>query len=390
MDFSLTEAQELLLRTAREVFQQHCPTTLVQELALTERGFADDLWRRIAELGWPGLTIPETFGGSGGSLLDIVLLVEQMGYACFPSPYLQSALVCTSLLLNAGSAAQQARLLPPMARGERICTLAVLEESASFAPEAIALAGDVGGRLHGAKLFVKDAHIADDFIVVTRGDNGWNLLLLEATTPGISLQPVDVISDEKLFEVAFDDIPVTEAMRIGQAGSGWADLAPALQLGALARCAEIVGCAQRILDICSGYAKVREQSGRPIGAFQAIQHHCADLLRHVEASRGLLYNAAWRHQEGRRDSAAAIAAAKAYAQNAGLSVARKGHQIMGAIGYCEEHPLHLFHKRIQAAGLDFGDAATHTETVAQSIGLVAMTSSHHLSHGDAVLPGHGI
>lgn len=374
MDFSLTTQQELLLSTARNVFQQHCPTALVQALALHERGFADDLWRRISELGWPGLMIPETLGGSDGSLLDIVLLVEQMGYACFPSPYLQSAMVCTSILLNAGSAAQQQRLLPPMARGERICTLAILEESASFAPDAITLRGDIGGVLNGAKLFVKDAHIADDLIVVARGHghSHFNLLWLETATPGVSLQPVDVISDEKLFEVAFDHVPVTEAMRIGAAGSGWNHLQPALQIGALARCAEIVGCAQRILDICANYAKVREQSGRPIGSFQAIQHHCADLLRHVEASRGLLYNAAWRHQEGMRDSPAAIAMAKAYAQDAGLWVARKGHQIMGAIGYCEEHPLHLFHKRIQAAGLDFGEATMQVETVAQSIGLVAV------------------
>jgi alkylation response protein AidB-like acyl-CoA dehydrogenase len=295
-----------------------------------------------------------------------------MGYACFPSPYLQSAMVCTSILLSAGSAAQQQRLLPPMARGERICTLAILEESASFAPEAIALAGDIGSRLNGAKLFVKDAHIADDLLIVARSGHGFNLLLLESATPGVSLQPVEVISDEKLFEVAFNDVPVTEAMLIGPAGGGWGPLTTALQIGVLARCAEIVGGAQRILDICSDYAKIREQSGRPIGAFQAIQHHCADLLRHVEASRGLLYNAAWRSQEGWRDSAAAIAMAKAYAHDAGLWVARKGHQIMGAIGYCEEHPLHLFHKRIQAASLDFGDAAMHVETVAQSIGLAAM------------------
>ncbi len=374
MDFSLTEPQALLLRTARDVFQQHCPTTLVQELALDERGFADDLWRRISELGWPGLMIPERLGGSDGSLLDIVLLAEEMGYACFPSPYLQSAMVSTSILLNAGSAAQQQRLLPPMARGERICALALTEESASFVPDAVTLAGDIGGRLNGAKLFVKDAHIADDLIVVARNGNGLhlNLLLLEATTPGVSLLPLDVISGEKLFEVAFNDVPITEAMLIGQVGSGWDHLAPALQIGALARCAEMVGCAQRILDICTDYAKVREQSGRPIGAFQAIQHHCADLLRNVEASRGLLYNAAWRHQEGSPDSAAAIATAKAYAQDACLWVARKGHPIMGAIGYCEEHPLHLFHKRIQAASLDFGDAAMHFETVAQSIGLATM------------------
>ena len=372
MDFSMTEAQQLLVSTARDVFQQHCPTTLVQELALSERGFADDLWRRISTLGWPGLTIPEAFGGSGGSLLDIALLVEQMGYACFPSPYISSAIVCASLLLNAGSTAQQQRLLPFMARGERLVALAMLEESASFAPQAIALRGDIGGRLNGAKLFVKDAHIADDFIVVARSAYGFNLLLVEATTPGVSLQPMEVISDEKLFEVAFDDVLVTEAMLLGEAGGCWEVLAAALRLGALARCAEIVGCTQRILDICVNYAKIREQSGRPIGAFQAIQHHCADLLRRVEASRGLLYNAAWRHQEGLPDSAAAIAAAKAYAGDAGLWVARKGHQIMGAIGYCEEHPLHWFHKRIQAASLDFGDAATHVEAVAQSIGLAAM------------------
>jgi alkylation response protein AidB-like acyl-CoA dehydrogenase len=375
MDFRLTEAQDLLVRTARDVFQQHCPTTLVQELALSERGFPDDLWRRIAALGWPGLMIPDIFGGSPGSLLDIVLLVEQMGYACFPSPYVQSAIVCTWILLHAGSAAQQQRLLPLMARGERLCTLAILEESASFAPEAITLAGDIGGRLNGTKLFVKDAHIADDLIAVARSGNhlNFNLLLLEKATPGVCLQPVAVISDEKLFAVAFNDVAITEDMLIGQVGNGWTHLVPALHLGALARCAEIVGCAQRILDICVDYAKVREQSGRPIGAFQAIQHHCADLLRHVEASRGLLYNAAWQQQEGMSNSATAIATAKAYAHDAGLKVARKGHQIMGAIGYCEEHPLHLFHKRIQAASLDFGDAATHFETVAQAIGLVAIT-----------------
>lgn len=156
MDFSLTEAQELLIRTARDVFQQHCPTALVQELALNDLGFDNDLWRRISALGWPGLMIPEALGGSGGSLLDIVLLVEQMGYACFPGPYLHSALVCPAMLLNAASATQQQRLLPPIARGERICTLALLEESASFAPEAIALEGAIGGRLNGTKLFVKE------------------------------------------------------------------------------------------------------------------------------------------------------------------------------------------------------------------------------------------
>lgn len=368
MDFSLSESQELLLRTARDFLQQNCPMTRVQELAVDARGFADDLWQQISTLGWPGLLIPSALGGNDGSLLDVILLVEEMGRACFPGPYIQSAVIATSLLLAAGSPTQQERLLPAMARGERLCTLALTEASAEFVPEAITLQGEVGGSINGSKLFVKDAHVADHLIVVVRDGGGFNLVLLETDQPGITLFPLEVISGEKLFEVAFREVPVRTEHLLGAAGQGWEALRPVLQLGALARCAEIVGAAQRILEICVDYAKVREQSGRPIGSFQAIQHHCADLLRHVEGARYMLYKAAWNLHES-MEATAEVAMAKAYASEACLSVARKGHQILGAISYCEEHPLHLFHKRIQAAGLDFGDAAWHFETVAQAIGL---------------------
>jgi 3-oxocholest-4-en-26-oyl-CoA dehydrogenase beta subunit len=368
MDFRLTEQQELLLNTARAFFAQHCPTTLVQALALDARGFPDDLWRQVSALGWPGLLIPPHYGGSDGMLLDVVLLVEAMGHACFPSPYIQSAVIATTLLLAAGNREQQERHLPRMAAGERLCTLALVEESADFTPEAIQLQGVVGGHLNGRKLFVKDAHIADDLIVVVRSTHGYNLLLLDTAHPGITLFPLDTISGEKLFEVSFTAVPVGRDTLLGPAEHGWELLAPALRLGALARGAEMVGCAQRILELATDYAKVREQSGRPIGAFQAIQHHCADLLRNVEGARNLLYHAAWKMQEG-MECATDVAMAKAYSSEACLWVARKAHQIFGAISYCEEHPLHLFHKRIQAAGLDFGDAALHFETVAQGIGL---------------------
>jgi alkylation response protein AidB-like acyl-CoA dehydrogenase len=368
MDFRLTEQQELLVKTAREFFQQHCPTTRVQELTIEAQGFPAELWRHISSLGWPGLLIPEVWGGTGGSVLDVILLIEEMGRACFPSPYIQSAVVATSLLLAAGSQSQQARLLPLMARGERLCALALTEESADFVPEAVAMQGEVGGYLNGGKLFIKDAHLADDLIIVTRGNGGVNLLLVEPNQPGITLLPMETISGEKLFEVALRGVAVHREMLLGASGQGWKVLAPILRMGALARCAEMVGCAQRILDLCVDYAKSREQSGRPIGSFQAIQHHCANLLRNVEGARYILYHAAWKMQEG-FDSNAEVAMAKAYANEACLWVARQGHQILGAISYCEEHPLHLFHKRIQAAGLDFGDASLHFETVAQAIGL---------------------
>jgi alkylation response protein AidB-like acyl-CoA dehydrogenase len=368
MDFHLTESQELLLHTAREFFQHNCPTTLVQEFAMDARGFPEDLWRQVSALGWPGLLIPADLDGSDGSLLDVMLLIEEMGRVCFPSPYVQSAVVATSLLLGSGSRAQQERLLPAMARGERLCTLALTEESADFVPEAVTMRVEVGSHINGSKLFVKDAHIADHLVVVGRGNEGLNLVLVPTDQPGLTLFPLQAMSGEKLFEVVFRHVPVPPEDLLGAAGRGWDALAPVLQAGALARCAEMVGCAQRILDMSVEYAKVREQSGRPIGAFQAIQHHCADLLRNVEGARYILYNAAWKMHEG-LECRADVAMAKAYAGEACLWVARKAHQILGAISYCEEHPLHLFHKRIQAAGLDFGDAALHFETVAQAIGL---------------------
>jgi alkylation response protein AidB-like acyl-CoA dehydrogenase len=367
VDFQPTEPQRLLVTVAREFLAKHCPPELVQQLALDERGFPEALWRDIAALGWPGLLVPASLGGSDGSLLDVVLLVEEMGRACFPGPYVQSAVVATSLLLT-GTRAQRERLLPAMARGDRVCTLALTEESAAFEPDALALQGEVGGRISGRKLFVKDAHVADDLIVVVRGGGGFNLVVLERARPGLTIVPLQTMSGEKLFEVIFRDVPVRAEDLLGQPGRGWAVLVPALQAGALARAAEMLGCAQRILEICSEYAKVRVQSGRPIGSFQAIQHACADLLRNVEATRYIVYSAAWKTQEG-LPGTAEVAMAKAYAGEACLTVARKGHQILGAIGYCEEHPLHLFHKRIQAASLDFGDARLHLETVGQGIGL---------------------
>lgn len=367
MDFAPTPPQRLLIQTARAFLQEQCPPERVQALALEPGGFAQDLWKAMASMGWPGLLIPPELGGSGGSMLDVVMLVEEMGRACLPSPFIGSAVVATSMLLAADSDRAR-RLLPALALGDRIAAMAVVEESGRHEPEGIAARGEAPGRLTGRKLFVKDAHVASDLIVIARGRRGLDALLLPARRAGITALPLEAMGDEKLFEVTFDDVEVRGEDLLGAAGGGGELLASAMRLGALARSAEMVGAAARILDLCVEHARVRVQSGRPIGAFQAIQHRCADLLRDVEASRWLVHDAAWRVAEG-LDASAAVATAKAFCAEACLRVARRGHQIMGAVGYCEEHPLHLFHKRILAAGLDWGDAALHLETVARFIGL---------------------
>jgi alkylation response protein AidB-like acyl-CoA dehydrogenase len=364
MDFRPSSSQQLLIATAREFLRKECPPERSQRLALDARGFDEALWRRMAELGWPGLLVPADFGGSDGSLLDVILLVEEMGRAALPGPFVASAVVATSLIVAAGNAAQHKRLLPALAAGERLATLALVEESGSFDPRAVALQCAVPGRLTGAKLFVKDAHVATDLIVALRGGD----LLLPADRAGVARLPLDTLSGEKLFEVTFDAVEVGADDRLGPAGRGAGVLAAALTAGALARTAEMVGAAQHVLELAVEHAKTRVQGGRPIGGYQAIQHACADLVRDVDASRGLLYVAAWKAGEG-MPADGDVATAKAYAGEACLTVARRAHQIFGAIGYCEEHILHLLHKRIQAASVDFGDAGLHLETVAQAIGL---------------------
>jgi len=368
MDFQPTEAQQLLVNTAREWLRRRCPPELVQAMATDPRGIPEDLWKEIAMLGWPGLLVPPDLGGSGGSLLDVLLLVEEMGRAGLPGPFVPSAVVATSLLLAAASPGQQRRLLPGMALGERLCALALVEEDGTAEPSALALAAEPGQRVTGRKLFVRDAHLAEHLVLAARGRAGVSLFLLETDRAGIAVSPMEAISGEKCFEVALSGVEVRAEDLLGPAGAGAGPLARALTAGALARTAELVGGAARALELSVEHARTRMQSGKPIGSFQAIQHHCADMLRHVDGARYLLYRAAWRAETG-QDAAADVAMAKAHAGEACLAVARKAHQILGAIGYCEEHILHRLHKRMQAASVDFGPAGEHLETVAAAIGL---------------------
>lgn len=368
MDLSFSPAQQLLQQSARALLQQRCPIEGVQAIALDPRGFAADLWKEIATLGWPGLLVPPELGGSGGSLGDALALVEELGRACFPGPFIASAVVATTALAAAGGRRAQT-LLRGLAAGERICALAVLEEPGRLESEAVALPVEAPGRLTGTKRFVADAHVATDVIVVGRGAAGPTAVVLPIDRGGITARPLDSMTGDKLFELEFVSVEIGPDDLLGAPGDGWALLGPAFRAGALARGAEMAGAAQRVLELCVEHARVRVQGGRPIGGYQAVQHACADLFRDVESARWLVWEAAWKLDSGQPDAELAVAAAKAYGAEAGLRVARRGHQIMGAIGYCEEHPLHLLHKRILAASLDAGDAGVHLETVARAIGL---------------------
>src|SRR4051812_12920270 len=248
-------------------------------------------WRAMTELGWPGLLVPPELGGSGGSLLDVVLLVEEMGRAATPGPFVPSAVIATSLLLRAGTLDQRKRVVSAMAIGERIVGVALLDPGGSFDIDRISLTLDARGRLTGRKLFVEAADVAAALIVVARAGDELALLLVPTDRPGVSCAPLDTIGVEKVFEVTLDNVAIGADERLA---GGRDDLVAALDAGALARTAEIVGAAQRVLELAVAHARTRVQGGRPIGGYQAIQHACADLVRDVDASRGLLYSAAWK------------------------------------------------------------------------------------------------
>ncbi|MBW1799570.1 MAG: acyl-CoA/acyl-ACP dehydrogenase [Deltaproteobacteria bacterium] len=374
MNFSLSETQVMMRSEARKFLEKDCPVRLVRELEGDEKGYSPELWRKMGELGWMALPFPEVHGGLGGSFLDLVLLIEETGRVCLPSPLIPSVILGGMTLLNMGSDLQKSKSLPAIITGETICTLALLESNDNYGPSGVqchAVPSGNGYLLKGTKRFVPDAHVADQILVAARtlpesdGDSGITLLILDANDEGIQVRPLKTFAGDKPCVVAFD-IRVPQSALIGENGKAWACLEKTLEMAAVAKCAEMVGGARRILEMSLAYARERTQFGRPIGSFQAIQHHCANMAMDVEAAGVNTYHAAWLISEG-LPATKNVSAAKAFVGEAFRRVGLLGHQIHGAIGFTRELDLELFIRRIKAGEASFGNADFHRQIIAQSI-----------------------
>jgi alkylation response protein AidB-like acyl-CoA dehydrogenase len=377
MDLSLSEEQEMLKKMARDFFTHELPKTLVKEMAKDERGYPPELWRKMAELGWTGLMFPEEYGGSGGSLLDLAVLLEEMGRACLPGPFFSTVVLGGLTLLEAGSEEQKQELLPKIADGSLLVTLALTEPSARYTPDAVHTRAVKRGEeyvISGTKLFVPDAHVADYLICVARTgrgkkpEAGITLFLVDARSPGISCTLLKTIAGDKQCEVVLDKVVVPERNILGRVGQGWKHIERVLQQATAVKCAEMLGGAQQVLEMTVAYAKERVQFGRPIGSFQAIQHHCANMATDVDGCRFITYLACWKLSEG-MPAAKEVSMAKAWVSDAFRRVTALGHQVHGGVGFIEDHDMPLYFKRAKAWELMFGDADFHRELVAQHIGL---------------------
>lgn len=373
MDLKFTEDQQLIQNAARAFLEKECPATHVRAMETDEKGYSPEQWKSMAELGWMGLAFPEALGGAGSGFLELCVLIEEHGRFRMPGPFFSTVVLCGMAINGFGSDEQKREFVPAIASGDRILAYAESEANASWDASGIEMTARVEGAhyiLDGTKRFVSYAPAAHGFLVVARtgskGERGIALFLVDAQSPGIAREPLQTIATDHQYDLTFQGVRVPKSRLLDKAGKGWRIVEAIRQWGTAAKCAEMVGGAERVLEMTLEYAKVREQFSRPIGSFQAIQHHCANMAVDVLGSRFLAYEAIWRLSEG-LEAAAEVSMAKAWVSDAYQRVCNLAHQVHGAIGFTREHDLQLYSRSAKAAELSFGDADYHREKLAQRI-----------------------
>ncbi|MBI4312209.1 MAG: acyl-CoA/acyl-ACP dehydrogenase [Chloroflexi bacterium] len=375
MDLTFNDRQKILKSTAHEFFAKECPLSAVGDAEQSDLGFSRTLWRRMADLGWLGLTYPERYGGGGASFLDLYVIYEEMGRFLVPAPHLATVILVGETLLKAGSQEQKLAYLQQIARGERIATAAVAEPSGTPGPEGVQLSarrkGD-GFVLNGTKLLVPYAQAASDILCLARtggsGAEGVSLFLVDRAAAGVSLEPLPNIAGEKLFAVTLRDVTVPQDRLVGPAGSGWPAFESVLSRASVLTCGMVVGCAEHVLEMTTEYAKQRVQSGRPIGQFQAVQNMCVDIAADTQLTRLLARQAAWALDQG-LPSQREVATARAFASRAVQRVTRLAHDVHAGVGFMLQHPLPMYTRRAKHWELALGDPRYHHEQMAEALSL---------------------
>jgi alkylation response protein AidB-like acyl-CoA dehydrogenase len=366
----VTPEHDQLRAAVRELLADRSPSAAVRRWMESGTGYDPEVWRLMSEqLGLHGLALPERYGGAGGSLVELGIVLEELGRALLPSPFFATVALAGQVLAASGDEAACERWLPGIADGSLTATLALAEEGGSWRPEDVATkaisVGD-GWKLSGTKMFVIDGHSAELLLVVARSEAGPGLFAVDGEAPGVYRTRLDTLDlTRRLGRIELVDVP---AVRVGPDGDATAFLHEVLDLALVALAAEQVGGAQTCLDAAVGHAKVRVQFDRPIGSFQAIKHKCADMLLRVEAARSAARHAAAVAEEPAERSAATVVAA-AYCAEAFTFAAKENLQIHGGIGYTWEHDAHLFLRRAKSSEHLFGAPAAHRTRLAELTGI---------------------
>jgi len=371
MNFAFSEEQEELRRIVRQFLDSKSSEAEVRRLMETTEGYDPATWSQLAEqLGLQSLIIPEEFGGQGYGYVELTVVLEEMGRSLLCAPYFSSVVLAANTLLHSGDDAAKKELLPGIASGDTIATLAMTEDNGRWDAEGITATASKSGdgyTIDGHKMFVLDGHTANLIIVAAKTGDNVSLFTVAGDADGLTRTPLATMDQtRKQARLEFSGTP---AKLLGSEGEGWPVLSRVLDLAAVALAAEQVGGAQKCLDMSVEYAKVRVQFGRPIGSFQAIKHKCADMLLEVESAKSAAYYAGWAAAELNDELPTVASLAKAYCSDAYFHAAAENIQIHGGIGFTWEHDAHLYFKRAKSSQLLLGDPTYHRELLAQRIGI---------------------
>jgi alkylation response protein AidB-like acyl-CoA dehydrogenase len=371
MDFQFSEEHDELRRTVRRFLESKSEEAVVRRLMQTDEGYDPTVWKQMAEqLGLQGLIVPAECGGAGLGFVEIAVVLEEMGRFLFCAPFLSSAVLGATTVALAADDATRAELLPAIASGGKIVSVAVAEDRGSWNPASVRTRAEKKGEgwvLEGTKSYVLDGQVADVLLVAARAPDGLSLFQVAGESPGLTRTALPALDLTR--KLAHLELSSTPARRVAT-GDVTSALDRVLLLAATALAAEQVGGAQRCLEISTEYAKTRLQFGRAIGSFQAIKHRCADMLVEVEFAKSAAYHAAFTAAERPAgELATAARMAKSYCSEAYLHAASETIQIHGGMGFTWEHPAHLYFKRAKSSAVLFGDPVYHRERLGEEIGL---------------------
>jgi alkylation response protein AidB-like acyl-CoA dehydrogenase len=375
MSLTLNAEQQMLKDNARQFVRENAPVSLLRKLRDTKdaTGFSSDVWRKMVELGWAGIVVPEAYGGMGLGYTELGVVLEECGRTLAPHPIMSSVLLCGGALLEAGSEAQKQELLPGLCSGETLLAMA-FEETPRFNPYQVATQAQKNGagyRLTGQKTFVLDGHIANRLIVSARtsgapGDRaGISLFLVDPEQKGVTVQRTIMVDSRNAARVELAAVEIPAAALLGQLDRGADVLDPVLDRATIGLTAEMLGVVSQAYETTLEYLKTRVQFDVLIGTFQALQHRAVDMFCELELAKSVVIDALSAIDEKRDDVPAMASAAKARLTDASRLITREAIQMHGGIGMTDEHDIGFYMKRGAAAEATFGDAAYHRDRFAR-------------------------
>ena len=369
MDTTLGEEEVMIRESARKFLELKCPTKLVRAMEKDEKGYPSDLWKEAAEMGWQGLALPEEYGGSALPMTYLGLVMQEVGRALAPLPLLSTVTAALTLAAYGGKALCQA-VLPSVVTGDTILTWAFTEQDPRYRPETVRMTAVADGHdfvLNGTKLFVDNFAAADKCLVVCRtSTNGLSVFLVDTDSPGISHKALTTLAKDKQSEVTFANLRVPGGRLVGDLNQGAAVAQFMIDRATALLCAQMLGATRKDMEMAVEWSKFRKAFGQPIGAFQSLQHMCADMLMWVDGGDLLTFEALWKMDEG-LPAAVEVSQAKAFCNEKCQAAVRSCQVIHGGIGFIMEFDLQLWYRRVCAWTTRLGTAYEHRARIAEAL-----------------------